>query len=109
MEEKKVPQWLTELSEEDFQFLKRLVLASGSLKELAGEYGISYPTVRIRLDRLIEKIKVLDGAGGVDPFHLRIRLMVADGQIAPATARSILKEHEKSLRRRDGDDSRDVV
>lgn len=105
MEEKKVPQWLSELSEEDYQFLKRLVLASGSLKEVAGEYGISYPTVRIRLDRLIEKIRLLDGAGETDPFHLRIRLMVADGQIAPTTAKAIMKEYEKTLRRKDDNES----
>jgi hypothetical protein len=36
------------------------VLASGSLTELAQAYGISYPTVRLRLDRLIAKVKVLE-------------------------------------------------
>ena len=36
-----LPQWLTHLDDEDYQFIKRLVLASGSLKELATEYGVS--------------------------------------------------------------------
>ena len=33
---------------------------SGSLKEVAKLYDVSYPTVRIKLDRLIEKIKLYD-------------------------------------------------
>ena len=32
--------WLTGLSDEDAAFIKRFVLASGSLKELAKAYGI---------------------------------------------------------------------
>ena len=48
------------LSEEDFHFIKRFILASGSLKELAKQYQVSYPTLRIRLNRLIEKINVAD-------------------------------------------------
>ena len=35
--------WLDLLEDEDLAFLKRFVLASGSLKELAEAYGISYP------------------------------------------------------------------
>ena len=52
--------WVDALEEEDLWFIKRFVLASGSMKELASGYGISYPTVRLRLDRLIQKIKLLD-------------------------------------------------
>ena len=47
------PQWLTELTDEDLQFIRRFVLASGSLKEVAKIYGVTYPTVRSRLDRVI--------------------------------------------------------
>ena len=45
--------WIDELSDEDLAFLRRFLLASGTLKQLAEDYGISYPTVRLRLDRLI--------------------------------------------------------
>src|SRR5262249_30844996 len=41
--------WVDLLSEEDLAFLKRFLLASGTLKDLASQYGISYPTVRLRL------------------------------------------------------------
>lgn len=47
---------LAQLPGEDQEFILHLIHASGSLKDLAGRYGISYPTVRNRLDALIEKI-----------------------------------------------------
>lgn len=51
------------LEEEDVAFIKRFVLSSGSLKEMAAEYGVTYPTVRLRLDRLIQKIRLEDAGG----------------------------------------------
>ena len=50
---------LAQLSGEDQDFILNLIKASGSLKELAGLYGISYPTIRNRLDSLIEKIVLI--------------------------------------------------
>lgn len=40
------------------------IKSSGSLKDMAKEMGISYPTVRNLLDDLIEKIKQLEKGGG---------------------------------------------
>ena len=51
-----VPEWMAGLEDEDVAFIKKFLLASGSLKEVAGLYGVTYPTVRLRLDRLIQKI-----------------------------------------------------
>ena len=45
-----MPEWLASLDEEDVSFIKKFVLASGSLKEVAGIYGVTYPTVRLRLE-----------------------------------------------------------
>lgn len=50
-----VPEWMAELEEEDVAFLKNFLLCSGSLKEIAGLYGVTYPTVRLRLDKIIQK------------------------------------------------------
>ncbi len=50
---------LARLPEEDQEFIIRLIEASGSLKELAGLYGISYPTIRNRLDAVINTISQL--------------------------------------------------
>ncbi|EOS7670157.1 DUF2089 family protein, partial [Enterococcus hirae] len=51
-------EWFFNLEPEEQVFIKKFLLASGSLKQLAKEYEVSYPTVRLRLDRLIEKIKL---------------------------------------------------
>jgi hypothetical protein len=50
---------LAQLLEEDQEFILHLIQASGSLKDMASHYGISYPTIRNRLDSLIEKISKL--------------------------------------------------
>ena len=59
-----VPEWMADLDEEDVTFIRRFLLSSGSLKEVAGQYGVSYPTVRLRLDRLIQKIQLSEDRGG---------------------------------------------
>lgn len=92
-----IPPWLAMLSEEDWHFIKRFILASGSLKEIAQQYNISYPTVRIRLDRLIEKVKSLDNPRLKSKFHRRIQALAADGKIDISTARAIIRAHEESL------------
>ncbi len=48
---------LMQLKPEELDFVERFVMASGSLKEIAKELGISYPTVRARLDRIIDTLK----------------------------------------------------
>jgi hypothetical protein len=45
------------LPESDQQFILRFVINSGSLKEMASELKLSYPTVRNMLNEIIEKIK----------------------------------------------------
>ena len=91
--------WIDGLSEEDLAFLKRFVLASGSLKDTASTYGISYPTVRIRLDRLIEKIKVWDSPEPMSALERVVRSEFADGKLDLATLKAILAAHEDDLRR----------
>jgi hypothetical protein len=92
------PAWFVHLEEEDQQFVKRLVSASGSLKELAEHYGVSYPTVRLRLDRLIERIKMLDEIPSQNEFQARVRLLVADGEIPPKLGKELLQLHQSALK-----------
>ena len=89
--------WIKQLEEEDLMFLKRFVLASGSLKELADAYGISYPTVRLRLDRLIEKIKILDDQGITSAFERLLRVQYAEGKITIDTMKALLAAHRKEM------------
>ena len=90
-----VPDWIAGLSDEDFQFIKRLLLASGSLKDLAQQYEISYPTLRLRLNRLIEKVRILDSDKPKTDFHKTVRVMVAEGKLDITTAKKLIHEFEK--------------
>ncbi len=47
---------LLRLSPEDQSFVEAFVAESGSLKAMASRLGVSYPTVRNRLDDVIEKL-----------------------------------------------------
>ena len=87
--------WIELLDEEDLAFLKRFVLASGSLKELAEAYGISYPTVRLRLDRLIAKIQVFDSHAPMSQFERTLRGLHVDGKIDLPTLKTLLAAHRK--------------
>ena len=49
---------LYRLASDEQQFAELFILASGSLKKMAGLLGVSYPTVRSRLDKLIEKLQL---------------------------------------------------
>jgi hypothetical protein len=92
------PEWIKGLSEEDWQFIKRLLLASGSLKDVAEQYGISYPTVRLRLDRLIEKVKILDSQKTRTKFEQTVQLLAAEGRLDFETAKAILKVYREETK-----------
>ena len=96
--------WTSELSEDDLAFVKRFVLASGSLKEIAKIYGISYPTVRLRLDRLIAKIEVLDSHRAVSPFERKLRALHAEGRIDMPTLRALLSAYSQEKGERHEED-----
>src|SRR5262245_12264762 len=87
------PAWLIHLDETELDLVKRLVLASGSLKELAAEYRVSYPTIRLRLDRVIDRIERFDKHADDDAFEAKVRSMVADDEIDSRTARELLDLH----------------
>jgi len=89
--------WIRELSEEDLAFVKRFILASGSLKEVAAEYGISYPTIRLRLDRLIEKIRILDSMEIQSDFERLLRARFADGKMDGESFRVLLEAYKKEM------------
>ena len=93
-----VPGWMAELEEEDVTFIKRFVLSSGSLKEMAGEYGVTYPTVRLRLDRLIQKIKMADEVDQ-EPYVALIKRLALNDKLDFDTAKLLIQEYRKTLRR----------
>ncbi len=89
-----LPGWMSELDEGDMTFVKRFLLASGSLKEMAREYGVTYPTVRLRLDRLIQKIKMADNAES-EPYVALIKRLALDDRLDFDTAKLLISEYKK--------------
>jgi hypothetical protein len=94
--------WIDRLSEEDLAFLKRFVLASGSLKDLGAAYGVSYPTIRLRLDRLVEKVRLLDQRKRAGRFEKLLLTQYADGKLDAGTMRVLLAAHEQEVAEGEG-------
>ncbi|MEM1441646.1 MAG: DUF2089 family protein [Verrucomicrobiota bacterium] len=88
------PDWLSSLNDEDLNFLRRFLLHSGSLKAVASEYEVSYPTVRLRLDRLIQKVRVAEEAASLSSFEKTLRLLLADHSIDAETYKTLLEAHQ---------------
>ncbi len=88
------PQWLTELTDEDLQFIRRFVLASGSLKEVAKIYGVTYPTVRSRLDRVISQILSSDEKKE-EAYISLIKKMVLEEKLEFDAAAILIQEYRK--------------
>lgn len=91
----RLPGWMENLEEEDAAFIRRFVLASGSLKEMAAQYGVSYPTVRLRLDRLIQKIRLAETAQA-DPYEALVKRLAVDDKLDFGTAKLLISEYRKT-------------
>ncbi len=90
-----LPEWMAGLEEEDVAFIKRFILASGSLKEVAGQYGVTYPTVRLRLDRLIQKIRLTEDVAA-DPYIATIKRLAVNEKLDLDTAKVLIAEYKRT-------------
>lgn len=95
MDMDKIPHWLLSLEQEDISFMRNFVVRSGSLKEIAKLYGVSYPTVRLRLDKLIQKIELGDQLKE-EPFPTFIKGLAVDSKIDLDTAKLIIEKYKHS-------------
>lgn len=89
-----IPEWIVNLEDEDVAFIKRFLLASGSLKEMANQYGVTYPTVRLRLDKLIQKIKVSEDTEN-EPYIALIKRLAINDKLDFDTAKVLIGEYKK--------------
>src|SRR5690625_4848833 len=84
------------LSPEQQEFVEVFLLARGNIKEVERVLGISYPTVRNRLDGVLEAMghKVeRDGAdGAVSGRRAEVLAQLDRGEITAAEAIKLLKE-----------------
>lgn len=90
-----IPEWMADLDDEDVSFIRNFLLASGSLKEVARVYDVTYPTVRLRLDRLIQKIQ-MNEEKAKDPYILTIKKLALDEKIDFDTAKILINEYRKT-------------
>ena len=93
-----VPEWMAGLEEEDVAFGRRFGLASGALQEGAGRYGVTYPTVRLRLDRLIQKIKLGEDRAA-DPYIALIKRLAVNELLDFDTAKLLIAAYKKETRK----------
>jgi hypothetical protein len=80
---------LLSLPAEDLDLIVQLVLASGSLKDLASTYGVSYPTIRARLDRTIARLKEVLAGRAPDPVIELVADLVERGELSSAGGRAL--------------------
>ena len=85
---------MVNLEDEDLVFMKKFLLASGSLKEVAAQYGVTYPTVRLRLDRLIQKIQISEDTSN-EPYVALIKRLAVNEKIDFDTAKLLMSEYRK--------------
>ena len=95
-----IPEWMVNLEDEDVAFIKNFLKASGSLKEVAKQYGVTYPTVRLRLDKVIQKIQIGEDTSN-DPYVSIIKRLVINEKIDFEIAKILISEYKKNR----GDDN----
>lgn len=80
---------LCRLPDELYRFLLVFVKNRGVIREVEKELGISYPTVRSRLDAVLEAL----GAGRPEPAADRAQVleMLERGEITPEEAEKMLR------------------
>jgi len=78
------------LTEEQSTFLRLFVTSRGNLSEIEKRLGISYPTVRAKLDEVIGRLAPAEGARPAPtppaPNRRAILDAVAHGELTPAEA-----------------------
>lgn len=86
--------WFLTLDQADQEFVKQLVYASGSLKQLAKVYQVSYPTVRMRLNKIIQKIDLIE-QNDTSTFETKIMQLVIDEKISLDLAKQIIEDFKE--------------
>ncbi|WP_298842733.1 DUF2089 family protein [Clostridium sp.] len=90
-----MPDWLATLDDEDISFIKKFIKTSGSLKEIASIYEVTYPTVRLRLDRLIQKIQISEDTTN-EPYISLIKKLAINEKLDFDTAKILILEYKKT-------------
>jgi hypothetical protein len=81
---------LLQLDPDDLAFVTAFVRSSGSLKAMAQQLGVSYPTVRNRLDELIGRLEQIER--GVEKRRHEILDALEAGKLTAKAAAEELKK-----------------
>ncbi len=84
---------LVRLSPDQREFIELFVVSGGSLKDIGQILGISYPTVRARLDSVISSLKILRGEQEAHRHSVLDRL--EKGEINAKEASALLRANEQ--------------
>ncbi|SDD84368.1 Protein of unknown function [Bhargavaea beijingensis] len=100
MGKEQLPLWISSLDPEELEFIRKFMINSGSLKKLAKDYEVSYPTVRLRLDRLIQTIN-LNYEKEKDEASLTsfIKKLAIEEQISLQVAQQLIEKYEEERKR----------
>src|SRR5271166_5593444 len=81
---------LARLSQEDQVFITAFVRSHGSIKEMEQIFGVSYPTIKSRLNRIAKSLQFVE----IDPAPSRVEVLerLNRGEI---TAEQAIEEMEK--------------
>ena len=90
-----LPDWMSSLDDEDMKFIRNFIMASGSLKEIATYYGVTYPTVRLRLDKIIQKVSIGESTNQ-DPFISKVKQLAVNDKLDFETAKILISEYKKT-------------
>lgn len=93
MNREDVPAWILSLDKESLEFIRKFIINSGSLKKISKIYDVSYPTVRSKLDTLIEKIELYSKTEDVEFVHM-IKNLVIDERLSLDVAKQIIEKYK---------------
>ena len=81
---------LARLEPAKLRLVEQIVLAAGNLKEVAGELGMSYPTLRKRVDGVIESLRALRAEDEIKAQNLLGQ--IERGSLAAEEAARLIRE-----------------
>lgn len=93
---RKKNEWIFQLEDDDISFIKNFIIASGSLKELASQYEVSYHIVRNKLNALIQKVK-LSETDKEDPFINYVKSLALEDDYNYETAKRLIEKYKERV------------
>ncbi len=79
-----------QLPEDDYEFLKIFLRTQGKITDIEKILGISYPTIKAKIDKLLKELKLSSVTEKSDPIEA-----LAKGELSVDEAVAIIKQRRK--------------